>query len=443
MNCNCNNNGNTASDTTIRVVGGNVLKLAIPLTVRHIEIVDGEIVSTDSDFIPSSEYPVVVELSKGNIKIPITATMQNGNVAYIEDNGTIPVGTYAITITCKDEQGRPYRFKQATAVSVVDSTIEAGIEQPIEFETTTWYLNAALFLALKGEDGIGIEDIITESSSEIGGFNYVTIVLTNGETKTFSIMNGSGRVDDVFNATSPHPLSNSVITAKFNQVDQSIANLFGQVEYDGTNKVIKFFNKERTIVLATLDARPFIKDGMVSNVYISNQTLVITFNTDSGREAIGVPLQSIFNPNNYYTRSQVDSLIGDIASSSALADKADLNSVNRRVPYAQSATVVLDFIEDVGEPGQEGYGVYFGSSNGHVKYINELEQYIDLGSAAGLIIYDKNTEAFYRYGNSSWEEISSGGSGGGGYSVTFSDGNVIFSGTNQPTFDSATGNVTL
>lgn len=321
MICDCDNKikGGTSVEAKIKHVHGNVLRLAIPLTVRTIELVNDELVHTDTDFIPSSEYPVNVVFSKGAVNVAFNATMVDGSVAFIEEKGEIPVGVYDITVTCNDDEGNPYRFKQKATLQVVDATIDAGIETPIEYEVKTWYLDAALYLALKGEDGVGIEDIITESSGDIGGFNYVTILLTNGQSKTFTVMNGSGVVDDHLNIDSPHPVSNSVISSVLSDFSDRINGLVANASYNSQTKTINFYSR-KNVLLSTIDARPFVKDGMINNVYISNNTLVITFNTDAGREAIGVPLSSIFNPNNYYNRTQVNSLFYNKSEIDALLE---------------------------------------------------------------------------------------------------------------------------
>ena len=313
MNCNCNNKDN-ALKPAIPHVFGNVLRLAIPLTLRTVEFVDGEVEVTDTDFIPSSDYPISVVIDKGAIKLALNVTMHDGNIVFVEDKGKIPVGSYGITVMCYDDNGNPYRFKQNMVLQVFDTTSEAGITSPIEYEMKTWYLNAAIFLSLKGEDGIGIEDIETETSGEIGGTNTVTIILTDGRTKSFSVLNGSGAVDSVFDINSPRPIANNVVTEKFNEVDGNFQKVFGSIRYDSESRMILFFpkntiDKSKENAIATLDATPFVKDGMVNSVYISNNTLVVTFNTDSGKQAIGVPLTSIFNPNNYYNKTQVDNRI--------------------------------------------------------------------------------------------------------------------------------------
>ena len=84
----------------------------------------------------------------------------------------------------------------------------------------------------------------------------------------------------------------------------SVDGYFDGVEYDSNAKRINF--KHGGTVKTYIDATDFIKDGMVSNVEIVGNNLVITFNSDSGHETITIPLTDIFNPNNYYTKTEVD-----------------------------------------------------------------------------------------------------------------------------------------
>ena len=72
--------------------------------------------------------------------------------------------------------------------------------------------------------------------------------------------------------------------------------------YNSTDKSLEFKNGKT--LLFSINATAFIKDGMVSSVVIDNGYLVI--NTDSGKEPIRISLIDIFNPNNYYTKQQID-----------------------------------------------------------------------------------------------------------------------------------------
>ena len=446
MNCNCNNKNNSMKEAKIKHVFGNVLRIAIPLTLRTVELVDvdvdGEIEQqaqvTDTDFIPSSDYPVNVVFNKGAVKVSLKAQMRDGNIAYVEDKGKISVGTYDITVTCNDNDGNPYRFKQNTILQVVDATADAGIATPIEYEVITWYLDAAIYLVMKGEDGVGIEDIITESSGEIGGVNTVTFVLTNGETRSFTILNGSGSVDFDFDENSLHPLSNSVITNKFKSIDANISGLFGDVDYDSSSKILRFWDITKSTILATIDARPFVKDGMVSNAYISNNTLVITFNTDSGKEAIGVPLTTVFNPNNYYTKTQVDSRIASAVANINLSNYYTKSQVDAKVDGKADITEVLTKTEHLGadgklrseyatqlvlyymgEPYDEGittpvqpYQPIF--ENGYISYAISGSTSRSLGQPQPHIVYcNAKTNKLYRWNGSEFVQVGGSNSEGG------------------------------
>lgn len=106
---------------------------------------------------------------------------------------------------------------------------------------------------------------------------------------------------------------------KVNPAD--IAGLFGAVEYDSNTKHINFKHDATGTTLAYVDATDFIKDGMVDTVEIdtpsggtySGQTcLIITFNTDAGKEEIDIPISDIFDADNYYTVDEIDEMTSDI-----------------------------------------------------------------------------------------------------------------------------------
>ena len=106
-----------------------------------------------------------------------------------------------------------------------------------------------------------------------------------------------------------------------------IEGFFGAVNYDKESKRINFYNTSTGgTVLGYVDATDFIKDGMVSNVEIKEVAekgvcLVITFNSDSGKQAIEIPISQIFNADNYYTKSQTDSAIAAYTYDKATIDQ--------------------------------------------------------------------------------------------------------------------------
>ena len=117
----------------------------------------------------------------------------------------------------------------------------------------------------------------------------------------------------------------SAWNAKLDAAD--VEGFFGAVNYDKESKRINFYNTSTGgTVLGYVDATDFIKDGMVSNVEIKEVAekgvcLVITFNSDAGKQAIEIPISQIFDASNYYTKSQTDSAIAAYTYDKATIDQ--------------------------------------------------------------------------------------------------------------------------
>jgi len=94
-------------------------------------------------------------------------------------------------------------------------------------------------------------------------------------------------------------------------------------EMSGQTHVINFYNGN--VVKATIDCTDFLVDGMIDDVRIENGYLVIDFNTASGKQDIRIPLTDIFNPANYYTKSETS---GATEIANALALKLNISDFN-------------------------------------------------------------------------------------------------------------------
>lgn len=104
------------------------------------------------------------------------------------------------------------------------------------------------------------------------------------------------------------PTKTSDLTNDSGFIDtNALSTLFDGAEYDSSTKRINF--KHGSNILAYVDATDFIKDGMVESVVIETGYVVITFNTDAGKEAIRIDITDIFNPANYYDKTAVDGLL--------------------------------------------------------------------------------------------------------------------------------------
>lgn len=161
---------------------------------------------------------------------------------------------------------------------------------------------------------------------------YTPTDLSNYYTKqeTQGVVNGavSGKADT------------SAVTQ---EVSSAVAPLFGAVEYDSQTQRINFKHDATGQTIAYVDATDFIKDGMVSNVEIINGNLVITFNSDAGKQPISIPLTDIFNPANYYTTAQTQSYVSGFTYDKATIDQkvAEGGTFDPDLYYDKTATDAL------------------------------------------------------------------------------------------------------
>ena len=121
---------------------------------------------------------------------------------------------------------------------------------------------------------------------------------------------------------------------------------FDDVAYDSSAKTITFYAEGSA--KATIDTTDFVKDGMISDVKIEGGNLVITFNTDSGKEDINIPLSDIFNPENYYDKDAIDGIVSGIseeisteAATRAENDEALSQSIDAEKTRAEAKETAL------------------------------------------------------------------------------------------------------
>jgi hypothetical protein len=138
-----------------------------------------------------------------------------------------------------------------------------------------------------------------------------------------------------------------------------------KAEYVSNDKKIYFKNGNTILTSMTIDATAFIKDGMVNDVEIGTPTsgsnsgvtcLIVTFNTDAGKEDIEIPLSEIFDSNLYYTKTEIDDKLGSgftgensgntvtkVIEDNELAISAALNDLNNRKLDASAYTPLPSF----------------------------------------------------------------------------------------------------
>lgn len=147
-----------------------------------------------------------------------------------------------------------------------------------------------------------------------------------------------GKIDD---EASRAQAKEQELDNKISELD--VSNLFGYSEYDSDTTRINFYHSSSdTTPLSFIDASPFVKDGMVDSVEIKTITsggsevtvLEIVFNTDAGKETIDIPIDDLFNADEYYKKSEIDEKFSEeeaarISADTTLAEAIDEERAER------------------------------------------------------------------------------------------------------------------
>ena len=141
----------------------------------------------------------------------------------------------------------------------------------------------------------------------------------------------------------------TALNAKIESLGESLGNTNSATvasgEYSSTDKAIYLTNISGQ-TLSEIDATDFIKDGMVTSVSVVGENLVITFNTDAGHEDINIPISAIFNANNYYTKTEIDTKVDDINSQLSEYGQVTSQALNdlgtRMDDYGQTTSQALN-----------------------------------------------------------------------------------------------------
>jgi len=147
----------------------------------------------------------------------------------------------------------------------------------------------------------------TKTSTNLATVNAITSYIEPLiPTKTSEITNDSGFITSASIPTNVSAFNND---AGYLTSHQSLAGVVASAQYNATTKKIEFYNSSSTKLNTDIDASAFIKDGMIDTVEISNDKLVISFNTDAGKEDIEIPISDIFDASNYYTKTETNTQI--------------------------------------------------------------------------------------------------------------------------------------
>lgn len=267
--------------------------------------------------------------------------------AYIQNKPTIPTvdQTLVENSTNAAQSGATYTALQGKQATLISGTTIKTINNE----------------SLLGSGNINIsggsaqvQSDWTETNTESMAYiQHKPSLATVATTGAYSDLSGTPTIPTV-----PTNVSAFTNDAGYLTQHQSLADVFGIVDYDSSTKHINFYGKDdtsKTTVLGYVDATNFVVDGMVSNVEVKSVTisgtpttcLVITFNSDAGKQDINIPISQIFDASNYYTKSEVDTALSGKASTSSLATVATTGAYSdlTGTPTIPAAQVQADWNE--------------------------------------------------------------------------------------------------
>ena len=308
----------------------------------------GGSITVDSTWIPNSTNPAESQLIQGAL-----ADKADKSTTYTKTetdnllNGKVSTGTLA-TVAASGSYTDLINTPTIPAAQVQSSWTESDT-------TSKAYILGKPNLATVATSGSyndlsNTPDLSTKQDTLVSGTNIKTvngnsllgsgnIEISSGGTQVQSDWTEADSSSMAYILHKPTNVSAFTNDAGYLTSHQSLADVFGDVLYDSQTKRINFYGKgdtSHTTVLAYVDAANFIVDGMVDTVEVKNATvsgqtvlcLVISFNTDAGKQDINIPISQIFDATNYYTKTEVDTALAGKANSSSLATVATSGSYN-------------------------------------------------------------------------------------------------------------------
>lgn len=193
-----------------------------------------------------------------------------------------------------------------TAITVVDDELNSGSTKPVANSAVTKAISDLTVEVRNNElvDAAALNDLNSRKldASAITGYATEEWVTNQGYL------------------TEHQSLSGYATTAVTNQLRNDVNTLSGNsitgASYNSTTKKIEFTTSTGKTI--EVDATAFIKDGMVDTVAVSGvasgsstvKCLVVTFNTDAGKQDINIALSEMFDTSLYYTKTEIDDKLG-------------------------------------------------------------------------------------------------------------------------------------
>ena len=180
-----------------------------------------------------------------------------------------------------------------TGLSLVNASLDVKVHWEAQLDAQP-VKSIGLMVKREGAD----KDYLLYAES----YSNNALSLAHALDKIFSLsINAPAETFDAIGNTLTNEMNEEL--AGIGSVDTS--KLGASLAYDSVSKQIELKNTSDAVI-SSIDATAFIKDGMVDSVAIVDNNLVVTFNTDAGKEAISIPMSSFFDASQYYTAAEID-----------------------------------------------------------------------------------------------------------------------------------------
>ena len=242
----------------------------------------------------------------------------SGNSTYLNDGQiTVPVNSLALIIDESDMA--TFRKAASNDIFVSANIAEFGMTKA---ELESWYKANMVGSTGGGVTPEEVEEMIDEAISGI------TVSGVTEEELNEAIASAKTEIEAEIPTV---PTSNTAFTndagyVTSGYVDSSVSGYADSCLYDDNAKAVKFYHGGTGgTEVYSFDASPFLVDGMIDDVRIETISgvtyLVIDFNTASGKEDIQIPLTDIFDPSNYYDKTEIDAIVSGKADTTAVTEE--------------------------------------------------------------------------------------------------------------------------
>lgn len=243
-----------------------------------------------------------------------------------------------------------YNAIEAALQSVADQHYQTSgdVENAISGKADTTAVTQSINEAVSGKADVA--SAVTNVSIEVGQSNNLLFKKTiNGNTTSAGVIDGGNGiiVEAPGGSTRPQIKIDTTVVAQKTDIP-AVSGYADAVKYNSTSKYVEFYHGGTGgTKVFEYDASPFLIDGMVDNVEVKDVTLsgesvtclVITFNTDAGKQEIDIPISEIFDASNYYTKAETDAALSGKADTATTYTKTETdNKIDEKIAEAGGMT---------------------------------------------------------------------------------------------------------